>query len=200
MTDGILSDSEIEAAVKNEDIFIDPYNPKHVNPVSYDLTLGRGVVVYASWVRPWANLLGAEDGSRFEPLSGILDVKERPVLHEYRIDPSLGWVLKPGIGYLMHTQEIIRTHKYEPVLDGKSSVGRLFIQTHCTAGYGDPGFSGQYTLEVLVRHTVRVYPGMRIAQIRFHTISGDIARPYDGNYKGADATGAVVSKCWKQFV
>jgi dCTP deaminase len=110
-----------------------------------------------------------------------------------------GWVLQPGIGYLMHTEECIYTKKYVPVLDGKSSIGRLFVQIHITAGFGDPNYFGQYTLEVVAHHPIRIFPGMRIAQIRFHTIAGHVKNMYEGNYKGASARGAVASRAWKQF-
>ena len=96
----------------------------------------------------------------------------------------------------MHTVERIRTDFYNPVLDGKSSIGRLFVKVHETAGYGDPGFNGQYTLEVTTSmFPVRLYPGMRICQIRFHTLEGALASYEEtGHYKGEAAQGAVGSK------
>ena len=99
----------------------------------------------------------------------------------------------------MHTVERIHTKKYVPVLDGKSSIGRLFMKIHETAGYGDPGFNGQYTLEVTVVHPLRVYAGMRVAQMRFHSICGEVEKPYNGNYVGDAARGPVASRAYKQF-
>jgi dCTP deaminase len=107
--------------------------------------------------------------------------------------------LEPNVGYLMHTIERVHTKKYVPVLDGKSSIGRLFMKVHETAGYGDAGFDGQYTLEVTVVHPLRVYPGMRIAQMRFHTILGEVQKLYAGNYTGEAAKGPVPSRAWRQF-
>jgi dCTP deaminase len=112
-----------------------------------------------------------------------------------------GFHIEPGRLYLMHTRERICTRKYVPIIDGKSSIGRLGVLVHVTAGYGDPGFDGQYTLEVTsIAHTVVLYPGMRIAQMRFHAIQGDVADYQErGSYTGADAVGPVRSASWRQF-
>ena len=179
---GILGDSEIKRAIACGDIEIDPFEPAHVNPASVDLTLGDEVVTY----------VGA---------SGvvILDAKAEPLTVKRRM-PAAGFDLFPFVGYLMHTRERIFTRKYVPVLDGKSSVGRLFMSVHETAGFGDPGFDGQYTLEVTVVHPLRVYPGMQIAQMRFHTIVGEVEKPYAGNYTGEAAKGPVASRCYRQFL
>ena len=109
-----------------------------------------------------------------------------------------GVVLRPGNGYLLHTHERVHTNKYVPVLDGKSSVARLFVGIHVTAGFGDPGYNGQWTLEVTTVYPVRLYAGMRIAQMRFHTIVGE-TKLYQGNYCGEASTGAVPSRAWKMF-
>jgi len=210
--EGILSDTAILAALDKGDIQIDPFVPEHVNITSYDLTLGDQVSVYADWVRrrkepSYHPVPDAPDGSDLEPLQiqpgnrRVLDAKREPRVLSCTIDPKTGWVLQPGIGYLMHTKERISTRKYNPILDGKSSIGRLFIQVHATAGFGDPGFDGQYTLEVIVQHPVRVYPGMRFCQIRFHTIAGELSKTYDqvGHYTKAHAQGAIASQAWRQF-
>ena len=89
--------------------------------------------------------------------------------------------------------------KYIGVVDGKSSLGRLFVQVHCTAGYVDCGFRGNVTLEVTVTHPIVVFAGMRIAQIRFHTMHGEVGKLYSGNYTGETSKGAVASRAYKQF-
>jgi len=203
---GILTDYRIRTAVNAGDIVIDPFRPEHVNPTSYDLTLGDGVTVYTNWVG--YNTEGPpsggrpRDGSDFFPLDTVLDVRREPETVSFQIDPKAGWLLKPGIGYLMHTVERVSTKVYVPILDGKSSIGRLFLQVHATAGYGDPGFDGQFTLEVIVQHPIRVYPGMRICQIRFQDMNGWVERTYDktGHYTGEAAQGAVPSQAWRQFL
>jgi dCTP deaminase len=201
--EGILTDTMIAQGVEDGSIRIDPYEPNHLNPASYDLTLGDEVAVYKQWVECFpTNPETIENGRHFQALDFVLDVKREPEVQKFKIDKDRGWILKPSIGYLMHTRERIWTEKYVPVVDGKSSIGRLFLQIHCTAGYGDAGFHGQYTLEVVVQHPVTVYPGMRIGQIRFHTMHGDLGMAYDkrdSNYKGVLAQGAVPSRAWKQF-
>jgi dCTP deaminase len=196
---GILSDQEIRRAIREGDIVINPFVDDHVNPVSVDLTLGDEVLVYSKWV--WSkDVEGSVPGLQLGriPDFSVLDVREVPVTRKFSISER-GFVLMPGIGYLMHTKESVWTNKYVPVLDGKSSIGRLFMQVHFTAGFGDPGFAGQYTLEVTVVHPLRVYAGMRVAQMRFHTISGEVERPYNGNYVGDAARGPVASRAYKQF-
>lgn len=198
--EGILSDTAILAALDKGDIEIDPFTPAHVNITSYDLTLGDEVRVYSNWVQDTEFASQMMDGRSLYSLNEHIDIKEEPRTRSYRITEK-GWVLKPGIGYLMHTREKVHSRKYNPILDGKSSIGRLFIQVHATAGYGDPGFNGQYTLEVIARHPIRVYAGMRFCQIRFHTIAGELSRTYDqvGHYTSDQAKGAVPSQAWRQF-
>jgi dCTP deaminase len=181
VTGGILSGRSIHDAVVDGDIEIEPYDPKQLNPASYDLRLGNEALTY--------NFLGPHS---------VHDVRNEPTTTKIYIQPE-GIVLRPGVGYLMHTAERVHTKKYVPVLDGKSSVGRLFVSVHVTAGYGDPGFDGQYTLEVTVTYPIRLYVGMRIAQMRFHTIDGVPPQLYDGNYKGDTSRGPVASRAWKQF-
>lgn len=199
----ILTGPEILNQVEAGRIVVDPFNPKRVNVTSLDLTLGSQVAVYEEFTlcdaadhqvaqgKPY-------DGSNMLPFnaSRIYDTKKPSNLRRFEINPRFGWVVQPGIGYLMHTVERICTNFYNPVLDGKSSIGRLFVKVHETAGYGDPGFNGQYTLEVTASmFPVRLYPGMRICQIRFHTLEGTL-KSYEetGHYKGDAAQGAVGSK------
>ena len=184
MSAGILTDQAIQLAVDAGDIVVDPFDPGLLNPTSYDVRLGEMVSVY--------------DVGR--STLGIHDVKDAPDKMRHAVIGPAGFVIHPGKGYLMHTLERVATRRYVPVLDGKSSIGRLFISIHQTAGYGDPGFDGQYTLEVTTHHfPVRLYAGMRIAQIRFHTMVGELARPYAGNYVGEGAKGPVPSRAWRQF-
>lgn len=191
----ILSGPEIERQIKSGELRIEPYDPKKSNPASFDLTLGSHGAVYSDVVEQKDP--SDSSGISFCPKDGILDsAKDNPLLR-FTL-PKSGFVLKPGIGYLFHTEEVVWAERRVPVLDGKSSIGRLFTKIHETAGFCDPQFKGQITLEVTVVHMVRVYPGMRIGQVRFHTLSGEL-RPYDGNYTGDRAIGPVASRSWKQF-
>lgn len=193
----ILSGEAIAHAVRAGLITIDPFDLERdghrINPASIDLTLGDEVVTYEHWN------YGA----------AVVDVANsvHTVVRRDRIPPD-GIVLHPHRGYLLHTRERVATRHFVPVLDGKSSLGRLFLMVHVTAGYGDPGFDGQYTLEVVaLAGAVRVYAGMRVAQMRFHTIAdaaevdraaaeGVQCEPYAGAYVGAASTGSVPSKFW----
>ncbi len=148
----ILTGDAITIAHRDREICITPYDLNFVNPASYDLSLGNDCITYDR--------------------DQVLDPKTSD--NEYKKFSFDTMVLNPGILYLMHTLEVINTKKYVTVIDGKSSLGRLGISVHQTAGYGDPGFNGQYTLEVTVVHPVRVYAGMRFCQARFHTLEGEI--------------------------
>jgi dCTP deaminase len=195
-----------------------------VNSNSYDLTLGDRVAVYSNVMNVRAcSLLGLRKGiydhrdtelpadiladavkrrgvNLFVDPERALDAKQKLNVWEFKIDPGLGWLLKPGIGYLMHTVERVSTMSYVPVLDGKSSIGRLFLTVHVTAGYGDTGFDGQYPLEVVAQYPTIVYPGMRFGQMRFHTSVGDVTDYKSrGNYTGEASMGPVPSMDYRQF-
>lgn len=94
--------------------------------------------------------------------------------------PKTGLILSPRFGYLGNTVEYTETYNLFPYIDGKSSVGRNFISVHETAGRGDDGFCGNWTLEITVKHPTVVYPNMRIAQIYYEKFDGD-RKPYHEN-------------------
>ena len=142
---GILSDGQLQAAIELKTIEIEPYNPDQLNPASYDLTLGDEVRVYKRWVLHNEYYKGPKNGSDLFPSESLLDVKEEPETIAFKMDKDLGWILKPGIGYLMHTRERVHTRRYVPIVDGKSSIGRLFVLVHFTAGYGDPALLSRLT-------------------------------------------------------
>lgn len=205
----ILTGPEIAKQIKAKKIAITPFRKERVNPNSYDLALGAEVGVYTDWVECFESTNGksrtVEDGRFFAAKADfILDTKQKPNYLKFKVDPKVGWVLRPGIGYLMHTEEIVTSSAFVSVLDGKSSIGRLFASVHETAGYIDIGFNGQVTLEVTVKHALRVYPGMRFCQLRFHVPEGKIqdyakAPQTQSHYKGQNAKGPVPSMVWKQF-
>ncbi len=220
---GILSGKSILNALKKGEIEITPFQAGHVlfesrmNPASYDLTLGPEVAVYTATTIPdfgcvesgipgervksreWESVAGIVAGTHIKRGKNCLDAARENEVARHKMD-NRGFVLMPGVGYLMHTAEKICSNRYVPILDGKSSIGRLFCFVHVTAGYGDPGFDGQYTLEVVVMQPLVVYPGMRFCQIRFHTIVGEFDSYKDkGNYKGVLADGPVPSQSWKMF-
>lgn len=159
-------------------IRVDPYDPARVQAASIDLTLGAEVRVYSALLGRSPLDVKAENPTRRATFSKIR--------------------LRPGILYLMHTVERVHTLQYEVDVTGKSSLGRLGIIVHHTAGHIDPGFDGQYTLEVAVVHPVVVYAGMPFCQARFHTLQGEVEDyRLKGNYTGEAALGAQPSRSWK---
>lgn len=189
----ILTGEAIKQEVAAGNISITPYEEKNVQPASIDLTLGDEVLLYTE-DSDWLIRNGTPS------LPGTLDPKQVNPTTSIRMYED-GLVLRPGVLYLMHTAERIHTDKYVSVLDGKSSIGRLGVVVHLTAGYGDPGFDGQYTLEVSCIHPVILYPGMKIAQMRFHLMHGELNAGYatKGHYVGDKALGPIPSMSYKQF-
>lgn len=201
----ILTGPEIRRQIQSGIIEIDPYDENRVQPNSVDLTLGRVVRVYTGVTgidmesgEPFNN--SAAVSSHIRSHSNILlDTRRKNSTIEMAMDES-GWVVMPGVLYLMHTAERIHTKKFVTQLNGKSSLARLGIVVHLTAAYGDTGFNGQYTLEVTSIHPVKLYPGMAIAQAVFYTCEGEIEDySQKGHYVGAAANGAEASHSWEQF-
>ena len=195
----ILSDSAILAARKKGDIVIEPWDESCLGPNSYDVHLGKNLI-QVSGKNPYRFL----PNSRFpaEPDNTILHCaepcEETPVLvHKDLV------MLLPGRLYLAVTQEYTETRGYVPYIDGKSSIGRLGVFTHVTAGRGDASFCGYWTLELVVTLPTRLKIGMPICQITYHTIEGEVLRPYDtrGSYVNArqDDPWPQTSKLWKKL-
>jgi dCTP deaminase len=169
----ILSGLEIaKKAREGKEIVIRPFAPDKVGPNSYDLCLADTLVVYQD---------------------EILDMRQPGSTREIVI-PKDGLVLQPGKLYLGRTEEYTETYGYVPMLEGRSSMGRLGISIHITAGFGDVGFKGFWTLEIHCLHPVRIYAGERICQIYYHKIEGDYV-PYKGKYQ--DNTGIQASMKYK---
>lgn len=182
----ILGGLEIAERMLSGEIRISPTDATFRNPCSWDLRLGDTV--------GWYGDVAAHHRHPIE-----LDAKQAAASYCTRKVADQGLVIEPGRLYLMHTHERVWADRFVPIIDGKSSIGRLGLLVHCTAGYGDPGFDGQYTLEVTsIAHRVRVYAGMRFCQVRFHRINGEFER-YEGNYLRGDALGPVPSAAWRQF-
>ncbi|MGI6454891.1 MAG: dCTP deaminase [bacterium] len=146
----ILSGREIQRRMGKE-IIIDPFNEKQLNPNSYNLRLHHELLVYDN---------------------KILDMK-KPNPYQIITIPQEGMVMETGKLYLGRTMEYTKTEKCVPMLEGRSSVGRLGLFVHVTAGFGDIGFSGYWTLEMFCVQPIRIYPGVEICQIYYHQIEGD---------------------------
>lgn len=171
----ILSGKEIEREVHNGNIKIEPFDEKKVNPNSYNLTLHNEILVYKD---------------------SVLDMRIKNETEALTI-PEEGLLLVPGRVYLARTVERTFTDKYVPMLEGRSSVGRLGISAHVTAGFGDIGFGGYWTLEITVTQPTIIYPWVEICQIYYHTIQGGYDLYSSGKYQ--NNIGIQPSLMYKDF-
>lgn len=146
---------------------LSPFDPQRVGPNSYDVVLSATLKRYA-----W-NRLSQEDC--------VLDCRADNPTAELVI-PETGLVLFPGELYLGTTVEHTETEGLVPCLEGRSSLGRLGMSVHATAGFGDNGFKGHWTFEISVVKRLRIYPNMRIAQLSYSTLLGSKPR-YQGRYQ-----------------
>jgi len=194
----ILSKSAIEAAIKRGDIEIEP-SPVKIGPNSVDLHLGNEMKVYdlqkmkiVEVVKKEGEYLCVEAIDPHDPPS-LIDVRKVED-GEY----AGCWVLLPGVLYIASTMERTKCVGYTPCIDGRSTCGRLGISLHQTAGVGDNGFNGRWTLEITVVHPVVLRAGMRLAQIYFFECVDDVGALetdplylYDGHYQGAECAAAA---------
>ena len=156
----ILSGSEIRRQL-GSNILIDPFDEARLNPNSYNLSLHDELLVYEEVV---------------------LDMRKSNRVERIRI-PEDGLVLTPNQLYLGRTAERTETHNFVPMIEGRSSIGRLGLFVHVTAGFGDVGFCGYWTLEMFAVQPVKIYPGVPICQIFFHEIVGDITEYASEKYQ-----------------
>lgn len=174
----ILSDKEILSLIAKGEIVIQPFDEKCLGTNSYDVHLGKAMAVYTS---------------------RVLDAKAHNRIEHFEI-PEEGFVLQPNTLYLGVTEEYTETHTSVPFLEGKSSVGRLGIDIHATAGKGDVGFCNTWTLEISCTQPVRIYAGMPIGQLIYFEVRGEINNYYNKK-KGAKynerTTRPVESMMWK---
>ena len=175
----ILSDQQILAEIDKGTIVIEPYDRSCLGTNSYDVHLGRYLATYR------------------DP---VLDARRHNEIDTFEIDAEAGFVLQPGILYLGVTAEYTETHATVPFLEGKSSVGRLGIDIHATAGKGDVGFCNHWTLEISVSMPVRVYAGMPIGQLIYFMVQGDVNTFYNRKQNAkynARTDRPVESMMWK---
>ena len=156
----ILSGKEILKHIGRE-IVIEPFDEKKINPNSYNLSLSNELLVYEN---------------------DVLDMKT-PNKTKKLIIPEEGLLLEPRRLYLGRTNEFTKTDKYIPMLEGRSSTGRLGLFIHVTAGFGDVGFAGYWTLEIFCVQPVRIYPNVEVCQIYYHDIDGEYDLYNSGKYQ-----------------
>ena len=156
----ILSGQEILSQL-GRDIVIEPFDPARLNPNSYNLTLHDELIIYEEVV---------------------LDMRKANRVRRMSIPPD-GLVLPPNQLYLGRTAERTETHNLVPMIEGRSSIGRLGLFVHVTAGFGDVGFRGFWTLEMFAVQPVRIYPGVAICQIIYHDIRGPFTEYQSDKYQ-----------------
>lgn len=170
----ILSGKKIHEEIKAGRIEISPFSESRINPNSYNLQLGDEIGLYRE---------------------SVLDPKRDNPFMVLKL-PDEGFLLNPGVLYLCKTYESTYTDKYVPMIEGRSSLGRLGLYIHVTAGFGDVGFRGNWTLELMAIHKIWIYPRLEICQIYFHTIDGEYDL-YDGKYNNAGEVQA--SRMYEEF-
>ena len=153
----ILTDVQILKAIQRGDIVITPFDRAKLGTNSYDVHLSPHFAVY---------------------IDHELDAKKHNKIRHFEIGPE-GFVIQPGELYLGVTMEYTETHCAVPFLEGKSSVGRLGIDIHATAGKGDVGYCNTWTLEISCVKPVRIYGGMPVGQLIYFKVEGDIENPYN---------------------
>lgn len=170
----ILSGKEILKHMGKE-IIITPFDEKRINPNSYNLSLADELLVYEQ---------------------DELDMK-KPNPTKQIVIPEEGLLLEPNRLYLGRTNEFTKTDRYVPMLEGRSSTGRLGLFIHVTAGFGDIGFAGYWTLEIFCVQPVRIYPNVEICQIYYHDIDGEYDLYSSGKYQ--NNSGIQASLLYKDF-
>ncbi len=171
----ILTGQQIVAEL-GQNIHIEPFDEKLLNPNSYNLRLHDELLVYEEIV---------------------LDMK-RPNRYRRVSIPPEGIVLNPNQLYLGRTVERTETYNLVPMLEGRSSVGRLGLFVHITAGFGDVGFKGYWTLEMFAVQPVRIYSGVPICQIFYHDIRGEVREYVSDKYQNnRDIQPSMLFKEWQ---
>lgn len=171
----ILTGNEIHKQVKLGKIHISPFTKGDLNPNSYNFRLGDTLKVYTC---------------------KTLDPATQNAFKTIQI-PKTGLVLQPNQLYLGHTIEEMGSDHFVPIMQARSSVGRLGLYIYLNSGLGDLGFKKQWTLELHVIHKLRVYPGMKVGQMLFWKPVGTI-HLYEGKYK--DSVGPETSQIWRDFI
>lgn len=182
----MLSDRDIIENIKKGDLSLDPFNEELIQPASIDIRIGSEFRVFQNhkyaFIDPSINQ---------ESLTTKLMVSDKFILH-------------PGEFVLGTTLEYIKLGNLAARLEGKSSLGRLGLLTHATAGFIDPGFEGHITLELsnAANLPIIIYPGMKIGQLAFFELSSNPTNLYGADVLGSHyfgQTGPTSSKSHENF-
>ena len=185
----LLSDRDIRAAVEAAQVVLEPYEPTMVQPSSIDVRLDRYFRVFENHRYP-----------HIDP------AEEQPDLTRL-VEPARGepFILHPGEFVLASTFEAVTlSAEIACRLEGKSSLGRLGLLTHSTAGFVDPGFTGHVTLELsnVATLPIKLWPGMKIVQLCLFQLSSPAEHPYGSAVYGSryqDQRGPTPSRSFRNF-
>jgi dCTP deaminase len=180
----VLSDRTIREYLASGRLGIDPYDPSLVQPSSVDVRVSSEFRVFQNNRQPFIDVR--------RPSQDLTDIVTM-------VDDE-PFILHPGEFVLGSTLERVSIpDDLVARLEGKSSLGRLGLLIHSTAGYIDPGWDGQITLELsnVARLPITIYPGMPIGQISFLTLTTPVDNPYRGKYQGQ--VGPTASEYYKNF-
>jgi dCTP deaminase len=185
----LLSDRDIATEINSGRVKVEPYDSKMIQPSSVDVRLDRFFRVF--------------ENHKYESIDPSL---EQPDLtREIAVGPDDFFILHPGEFVLASTYEVVTLpDDIAGRLEGKSSLGRLGLLTHSTAGFIDPGFSGHITLELsnVANLPVKLYPGMKIGQLCLIKLSSAAEHPYGSEKYGSryqGQRGPTASRSWKNF-
>lgn len=183
----ILSDATIRKEIENKNLIIDPFDEEFLQPSSYDVCLASQIRIFQN------HKVSFIDVHKKQKITELVDIVQ---------DGEL--MIHPRQFVLGNTLEHFSLPKFLAAkLEGRSSLGRLGLIIHATAGYVDPGFSGQLTFEIsnISNLPIKLYAGMRIAQICFFRMTSDVLRPYGkANNKYQGQMGPTASRIWEEFV
>lgn len=171
----MLKRSGIKEKLKGENISVD-FGEENVGENYIDVTLGNSLKTY---------------------ISDILECDKQNLTEEIIISKE-GYDLQPGKLYLGRINEYTKTYNYVPLLSGLSELAAGGMEIHVTAGFGDNGFEGTWTLEIWCTNKTRVYPGMKIGRIYYVPLIGDNSIEYRGKYFGqVDTTASRLNTEYK---
>ena len=168
----LLSDRDIKSEIESGRVKLDPYDPELIQPSSIDVRLDRYFRVFENHRYPHIDPAQAQDD----------------LTREVQAEGDEPFILHPGEFVLGSTyEEVSLPEDLAARVEGKSSLGRLGLLTHATAGFVDPGFSGHVTLELANVATlpIKLYPGMKIGQFCFFRMSSASEHPYGSEKYGS---------------
>ncbi|MDA2803394.1 dCTP deaminase [Nocardiopsis suaedae] len=185
----LLSDRDIRSEIESGRVKIDPYDPGLIQPSSIDVRLDRYFRVFENHKYP-----------HIDPA-----VEQPDLTRLVEVEADSEFILHPGEFVLASTYEVVTLpHDIASRLEGKSSLGRLGLLTHSTAGFIDPGFSGHVTLELsnVATLPMKLYPGMKIGQLCMFRLSSPAEHPYGSPRYGSryqDQRGPTPSRAFLNF-